>query len=316
VTVRGHSEVRAVLDVLRSGVAGEMAEAGFGSASAGAMPAGSLIFPNDRRTVTALDAAGKAAGFHFERGVGAKPPTTKLAGAPRVAVLVDSAAPAMNDTLWSLRRIFGPDAEFVSVVAGANSLQNAPTDPLRDFEVIYNAGQGYPSEANPAARARLRAFFERGGGYIGTSQSANNFAFLNDAVPPLVEGSLTHESQPAGGGIAKWTNAGADGPLTGGYPAEDFLYLPRDVTYFTSVPAGAAVDGRYPDSTADLFVAGLWRDRQQQAAASAPVIVHGETSVGSRYLAFASNPFSRGDAERVWALIGQSVLWANLTDER
>jgi len=29
----------------------------------------------------------------------------------------------------------------------------------------------------------------------------------------------------------------------------------------------------------------------------------------------ATNPFSRGDAERAWLLIGQAVLWSNLTDD-
>ena len=46
-----------------------------------------------------------------------------------------------------------------------------------------------------------------------------------------------------------------------------------------------------------------------------PVIVHGETTVESRYLAFATNPFARGDFERAWALIGQAALWSTLTDE-
>ncbi len=74
------------------------------------------------------------------------------------------------------------------------------------------------------------------------------------------------------------------------------------------------MDGRYLPSTTDMFVAGLWRDRDRKAA-SAPVIVHGTTLVGSRYLGLATNPFSRGDAEREWPLIGQAALWSNLTDE-
>jgi len=39
------------------------------------------------------------------------------------------------------------------------------------------------------------------------------------------------------------------------------------------------------------------------------------TTADSRYLGLAANPFSRGDAEREWALIGQAALWSNLTDE-
>jgi zinc carboxypeptidase len=307
VTPRGPTEVRAILGLLRDGVDGEVAEEPFDAAGE-RMPAGSLIFSADPR----LEAAGESAGFDFQPGNGAKPPTTKLAEVPRIAVLVDSAAPAMNDTLWALRRTFGSDAEFVSVVAGPGSLQNAPTDPLEAFDVIYNAGQNFPAEANATARSRLRAFFERGGGYIGTSQSANNFAFLSGGG--LVDGALTQGSQPAGGGIARWSNAGADGPLTGGYPAQDTLYLPTNVTYFTSLPAGAVVDGRYLDSTTDLFLAGLWRDRNDEAA-GAPVIVHGETTASSRYLALATNPFSRGDAEREWTLVAQAAFWGNLTDE-
>jgi Zinc carboxypeptidase len=311
-TVRGAAELRAVLDVLRGGVDGQVAEASFTSVSAGSMPAGSVIFPDDAATVVALEAAGKAAGVFFERGLGLSPAGTQLDEAPRIAVLVDSGSPVESDTSWSLRQIFGPDVGFVSVTSGANSLQNAPTDPLESFDVIYNAGQTYPQ--GNTARARLRAFFERGGGYIATSQSPSNFAFLTGAHPGLIKGSLTQGSDGAGGGIALWENVGASGPLTGGYRATDNLYLPSDVTWFSSLPTGATVDGRYLPSVTSTFVAGLWRDRDRKAA-SAPIIVHGTTLVGSRYLGLATNPFSRGDAEREWPLIGQAALWSNLTDD-
>lgn len=312
--VKGAHEVRAVQDLLRSGVDGEVAEVAFTSASAGPMPAGSLIFEDDDASVAALDAAGAAGGFYFERGVGPKPAISQLDEAPRVAILVNSSNPSENDQSFSLRRIFGPDVGFVSVVNGANSLQNAPSDPLEEFEVIYNTGQDFPSVTNATARARLISFFERGGGYIGTSQSGNNFSFLNNADPPLITGPLVQSTDSADGGIARWTNAGSGGPLTGGFPATDNLYLPSNITWFSSIPTGAVVDGRYLPSVDDMFVAGLWRDRNP-AAADAPIIVHGTTSVGSRYLGFATNPFSRGDAEREWPLIGQAAFWSNLTDE-
>jgi hypothetical protein len=80
------------------------------------------------------------------------------------------------------------------------------------------------------------------------------------------------------------------------------------------LPTGADVDARYLPSTTDMFVAGLWRDRDPRAA-SAPVIVHGTTQVGSRYLGLATDPFSRGDAEREWPLIARAAMWSNLTDE-
>jgi Zinc carboxypeptidase len=314
VSLKGVTEVRAVLDLLRSGVDGLVAEAPFASTTGGNMPAGSLIFPNDAATVSALADAGEAGGFYFERNRGPMPPTTKLSEAPRVAILVNSASPGENDQSWSLRQIFGPDVGFVSVAAGANSLQNAAADPLEGFDVIYNAGQNYPGPSNATARQRLNAFFDRGGGYIATSSSANNFAFLNNAVPPLVAGSLTQGTDSADGGIARWTNVGSGGPLTGGSTATDNLYLPSDVTWFSSVPTGATVDGRYLPTVNTMFIAGLWRDRNP-AAADAPMVVHGTTNADSRYLGLATHPFSRGDAEREWLLIGQTALWSNLTDE-
>jgi hypothetical protein len=314
VTVRGVHEVRAILDLLRSGVDGGVAEEPFRSASAGPMPAGSLIFPDGRATVRALRRAGREAGFFFERGRRDEPATTALAEAPRVAILVDSEDPGESDQSWSLRQIFGPDVGFVSVTEGTNSLQNAPTDPLESFDVIYNTGQDYPSAADATARQRLRDFFQRGGGYIATSQSENNFLFLNNAQPALIQGTLTQTSDEADGGIALWNNVGAEGPLTGGYPVTDTLYLPSIVTWFSSTPAGSIIDGRYLPSVEAMFLAGLWRDRNPDAA-NAPMIVHGTTEVASRYLGLATNPFSRGDAEREWPLIGQAAFWSNLTDE-
>ena len=311
-TLRGPLEVSAVVSVLGSGIDGELAEEPFTTLSAGTMPAGSLIFPNDPDTVAALQAAGQQTGVWFERGKGPVPSTTAVAEAPRVAVLVNSATPLRSDSFNSLERIFGPaNVEFVSVLLGAGSLQQAATDPLEDVDVIYNTGQNYPSSANPIARGRLDAFFARGGGYIGTSVSGTNFTFLTNAgllASPLSQGS----DSGADGGIAIWANGG--GPLTAGYPAQDYLFLDNNITYFSATPNDAVIDGRYLPSVDDLFVAGLWRNRSP-AVAEAPMAVHGTTTVDSRYAALASNPFSRMDAEREWLWVGQAALWSNLTDE-
>jgi hypothetical protein len=311
-TMRGVSEVRAVLALLDAGIDGEIAEAPFASTTGGPTPAGAVIFPADPATTSALAAAGLAVGVHFEATTGPKPPTTQMDEAPRVAVLVNSAAPTRNDTLTSLESIFGDDTEFVSILDGADSLQNAPEDPLLGFDVIYNAGQNYPAVSNATAHQRLQAFFARGGGYIGTGQSANNFTFLSRAK--LVSSSLRQTSDSAGGGIARWDNTGVNGPLTGGYPAQDFLYLPSNVTYFSAVPADAVVDGTYFSDTTSMFLAGLWLDRDP-AAAGSPMAVHGSTRLAGRYAALAANPLSRGDAEREWLWVGQAALWSNLTDE-
>jgi hypothetical protein len=320
VTLRGVSEYRVVLELLRGGVDGEVAEESFQSTTGGTMPAGTLIFPADRATRAALDAAGSEAGITFERNVGvAEPPTTQLSEAPKVAILVNSATPGRTDTSESLRAIFGPDVGFVSVSSGPDSLQNAPTDPLLNFDVIYNTGQNWPS--NSTAQQRLSAFFQRGGGYIATGVSANNFAFLTGGG--LVQGSLTQASQLANGGIAVWNNVGGAGSaVSGAFPGQDFLYLPSNVTYFSTTPNGSTIAGRYhedmvgapPNGPSPGFVAGHWRNRLPDAN-DAPVIVHGPTTVDSRYLGFAANPFSRQDAEREWSLIAQTALWSNLTDE-
>ena len=107
---------------------------------------------------------------------------------------------------------------------------------------------------------------------------------------------------------------GSSGPLTGGFSATDNLYLPANVTWFSNRPNGSTVDGQSLSSLDTMFIAGLWRDRSASAA-NAPMIVHGTTLVGSRYLGLVTNPFSRGDAEREWPLVAQAVLWSNLTDE-
>ena len=158
-----------------------------------------------------------------------------------------------------------------------------------------------------------RDFFQRGGGYIATSLSSANFSFLNGAQPALIQGTLTQSSDSADGGIALWNNVQPNGPITGGFASTDNLYLPANVTWFSSTPIGSVVDGRYLGSTSSMFLAGLWQDRNP-AAAAAPMVVHGTTEVASRYVGLATNPFSRGDAEREWPLIGQAALWSNLTD--
>jgi hypothetical protein len=311
-TLRGVSEVRAILDLLRDGVDGEIAEEPFTSAAGADLPAGSVIFPAS--AAAALSQAGSEAGIFFRAGQNPRPDTTQLDEAPRVAILVNTRDPAEDDTSWSLRQIFGSDVGFVSTLTGKDSLQRAATDPLAGFDVIYNRGVGYPAAKYGTARARLRAFFQRGGGYLATSLSSTNFSFLNNASPALISGSLTQGSDSADGGIARWNNLGIDGPLTGGYTDIDNLYLPSNVTWFSSTPAGASIDGRYLNSVNTMFVAGLWRERSATAA-NAPMIVHGTTTVDSRYLGLATNPFSRGDAEREWLLMGQAALWSNLTDD-
>jgi hypothetical protein len=322
VTLKGVHEDQAILSVLRGGVPAEMAEASFTSTTGGQMPAGTLIFPADAKTAAALDAAGKASGMWVERSVGVtKPATSKVGDAPKVAILVNSVpnpAGSNADSAGVLHILFGNDAQYVATTTGANSLQSAASDPLAGFDVIYNVGAGWPSASNATAQARLTAFFARGGGYIAANASSSNFSFMTGAG--LVTGSLTQGTQSAYGGIAQWANTGTQtSPISGAYPGTDFMFLPGNTTYFTALPTGAVVDGQYPPAIATLgpqngYVAGMWLNRSA-AANNAPVLIHGTTTAGGRYIAYATNPFSRYDAEREWPLIVQAALWSDLTDK-
>jgi len=312
VTPGGVRDHQAIWDLLRGGVYGEIAEESFESTSGGTMPAGSLLFPADPDTAATLTAAGDAAGLWFETVEdAARPATSNLAEPPQIALLAGNTN--RNDTITSLMTIFGDDAQIVTTASLLGG-----EDPLLDRDVIVNTGQVWP--ANTTAQDRLNAFFARGGGYVGTGQSTNNHTFLSSATPPLVVGSLTQASVVANGGILRWNNVGgAADPLTGPYPAQDYLFMPSSVTYFSAVPTGAQISGRYPNDANQIFVAGHWAVRSP-ATLNAPVIVRGNTeprpgaSVG-RYTATAFHPFSRHDAEREWPLIQQSALWTNLTDE-
>jgi hypothetical protein len=177
------------------------------------------------------------------------------------------------------------------------------------------------TDVNALAKSRLNSFFAHGGGYIATSTSSTGFSFLSSASPALVEGSLTQGSQSAYGGIAQWVNvAGANSPISGPYPSTDTMFLPSNVTYFSAVPtSNVAVDAQYPHTISTLgpangFLSGMWLNRNA-AANDAPVLVHGTTTASSRYVGYATNPFSRYDGEREWPLIVQAALWSDLIDQ-
>ena len=301
--------------LLRSGVAGEMAEAPFTSTTGGAMPAGTLIFPNDASTtIAAIHAAGLSgrdllraerrrheAGDHARReGAEDRDPRQHRGSRP------SRTRPRRS------RRSSEPTRRSSRPSTGADSLQNAATDPLAGYDVIYNTGQGipghgtsrsaatgaqrrrrtrspshddrpqprrraprsrspgspcrattargrsrasrtrprsptrtrprgsrtpaaaHPSDSSDAqARAGSRRSSQRGGGYIGTSVSGRTSrSWARPADRTSSPGAFTQTSDGAGGGMALWNNSGGSAsPITGGYPAQDTLYLPsqRDV---------------------------------------------------------------------------------------
>ena len=162
------------------------------------MPAGSVIFPGDAATAAARSTRpAKAAGIYFERGVGTTPARTQLDEAPRVAILVDTSEPGRVGHVLVAAADLRPRRGLRLDRERAELAPERGDRPAGGFDVIYNAGQT-TRRGDATARDRLAAFFERGGGYIATSQSAANFAFLNGAQPALIKGSLTQGSDGGG----------------------------------------------------------------------------------------------------------------------
>ena len=325
VSLKGVREFTVIMDLLRDGVRGAIAEQPFDSTTGGRMPAGSLVFPADDATAAKLEATGAEAGIWFERSVGvAMPALTRVAEAPKVAVLRATYSPPPFVPFGVMTRIFG--AENVGYVTtggtGAISLSDATVpDPLLSYDFIWNEGAGWPS--NALARERLNAFFARGGGYMGDNYSGNNYSFLTGSglvTGSFIQGSTT--SATTFGGIHRWVNvAGDTSPITGAYPAEDFGFIPSRLWWFSNVPDGALVDARYSPTMTTVgpssgWVSGMWINRDAAPGVNnGALVVRGTTTLNGRYVAHSSDMTSRFDHERVWLMAGQAAAWTNLTDE-
>ena len=292
--------VRTLNALMDGGLTARLAQNPFTTPSGRTMPAGSAIFDGASATRVKLASIGRDNDVWFYRVNGAAPATEPIDRKPRILVLTG----ARNQDVWSLQNLgFTPD--FMSTGA----LNAAADDPLPGYDVIWNTG-GYPSAANPTARARLQSFFAAGGGYIGAG--ANGAAFLN--AGGLVPG-LTAATRSGNGrsGIVNWLNVGgATSPITGASPSADTAIMDPP-TWFTNVPASMSVDGRFPSNPDDILASGLWlQDAQSASAAGAPVIAHGTTASGSaRVTTFAMNPLYRADPEREWSMVGLAAYWAD-----
>ena len=154
--------VRTINALMDEGLTAKLALGSFMTPSGRVMPAGSAIFDAGSATKTRLASIGRANDVWFYRTNGGAPATEPIDRKPRILVLTG----ARNQDVWSLQNLgFTPD--FMSTAA----ISSAATDPLPNYDVIWNTG-GYPANnaANATVRARLQAFFEAGGGYIGAGQ--------------------------------------------------------------------------------------------------------------------------------------------------
>jgi Zinc carboxypeptidase len=288
--------VRALNALIGDGVEASIALEAF---SGGA--AGTAVFGDDRRTTRALDDVGEDTGLVFRRlRSGSLPALEPIERVPRIAVLTGG----VDQQVWVLREL-----GFVADPVSTGSLNTAPTDPLANYDLIFNVGSNYPGVANTTARARLEAFFARGGGYIGGQAAGNNFLSAGAQVT-----GLTVQSDSGGGsgysGILFWDNTGGeDSVITGVYPSRDTL-IADPPTWFTGVPATLSVDARLPAT--GFFASGLWPNFGASSAPGAAVIAHGtNTADTARLTLFASNPLYRADPEREWPMVGTAAYWAD-----
>jgi Zinc carboxypeptidase len=298
--------VRALNRLVGDGASAELALESFTSANGETLAAGSVIFPASE--VSALDAAGEESGLRFH-GLDEDdlPQVDPVEGVPRIAVL----AGGVNQNIWSLRELGFP-ADPVSTLPD-DALNNAAgPNPLDNYDVVFNTA-GWPDPASATARARLIAFFNAGGGYIGAG--ANGADFLSAVNSGQLSGLTAGASAGVGqSGIFHWTNTGGpDSVIVGAYPEQDTLIMDPP-TWFTSVPAEATIDGRLLGDTSSTFASGLWLFPRPSEAANAPIAVHAESSApasSARITAFAMNPLYRADPEREWPAMSAAAYWTS-----
>jgi hypothetical protein len=317
--------VKAINNLIGSGVAAQLATEQFESRSGEALPAGSVIFPLRGRAQ--LRAAGRSAGLWFEpirrRELPAREPIERV---PRIACLCS----ALEN--WALRQLGFSADQFTN-----SSINSAPENPLTGYDAIYNTSQGYPADTpeNATVRARYSAFFGAGGGYVGARLSGANFLVQGDAgqlsglamesqgsrsefgraterVDQLLEqfGRVTPAFQEDVSGIILWDNeGGANSPIVGSYPSRD-TGLVEDPVWFPDVPQDVTVDGRLPAS--DFLASGHWPKPHPSAAGSA-IIVHGPNSANTaRITLFGIDPLFRAHPERSFPAVAAGFYWGDI----
>ena len=319
--VDSRTAVRTVNSLLADGVEGRLATEAFETRS-GDMPAGSVLFSED--DARRLRSAGREAGLWFEPGRGLMPQREPIERVPRIACLCS----ALEN--WALEARLGFPADRWTNA----SIGSAPSDPLVDYDVIYNTSQTWPS--NPTARARYEAFFARGGGYVGARVSGARFVAppqptaqvaglqaesqgssssagkATENVDELIEsfGRVGSVFQTNVSGIVYWDNEqGGNSPIVGAYPARDTALVEVPV-WFTDVPADMTVDGRLPGS--GYLASGHWPNPNPSAGGS-PIIVHGPNEAGSaRITLFGIDPMFRAHPERSFPAVAGGFYWGDI----
>jgi hypothetical protein len=298
--------VRAFNTLLADGLTAQLASAPFTDALGDQHPAGTVLFPAS--SAAALDAVADETGVDFVGVPGPLPASEPVDRSPRIAVLTGG----LTQEIWVLRNL-GFTADPVSTT----TINTAPTDPLANYDVVFNTAN-YPADTpgNATVRSRLANFFANGGGYVGASFNGANFLVNGGQVTSLTPATVTSNttrSVRGWSGIITWTNSGSGtGQITGSYPTQDRAIVDPPV-WFTSVPSGWTVDGSLP--LTGFFLSGLWKiagDAQSASAPGSAMIAHGTNTSGSaRIVSFAMNPLYRADPEREWPMVGSAAYWAD-----
>jgi hypothetical protein len=317
--------VRTVNELVADGARAELATEPFVTRS-GELPSGSVLFSEDDER--ALRSAGREAGLWFEPGRGSLPAREPIERVPRIACLCSALE------RWALQARLG----FVADQWTNTTIRNAASDPLVNYDVIYNTTQAYPADTpqNATLRARYEAFFARGGGYVGaringarfvapaeaaaqltgleaeSQGGASSLGKATEDVEPLIEsfGRVGSAFQPNVSGIVFWDNEqGRDSPIVGAYPDRDTALVEVPV-WFTDVPSDVTVDGRLPES--DYLASGHWPNPDPSAGGS-PVIVHGPNESGTaRITLFGIDPLFRAHPERSFPAVAGGFYWGDI----
>jgi hypothetical protein len=332
--VDSRTAVRTANELIADGVRARLALEPFETRS-GDMPAGSILFAESARAQ--IRAAGREAGVWFEPVDGLLPQREPIERVPRIACLCS----ALEN--WALEARLG----FTSDQLTNTSVGSAPTDPLPNYDVIYNTNQDYPVDdpvedtpeelaIKAVARERYAAFFASGGGYVGARVSGAEFVApetggsqlagleaqwqgkqsqagkATENEEALLEsfGRVTPAFQLDVSGIIYWDNeAGESSPITGAYPDRDTA-LVEDPVWFTDVPEDVTVDGRLPAS--DYLASGHWPNPDPSAGGS-PVIIHGpNTADTARITLFGIDPLFRAHPERSFPAVSEGFYWGDI----
>jgi hypothetical protein len=326
--VDSRTAVSTVNELIQDGVGARLATESF-ETSDGEMPAGSVLFDEDDDR--ALRSAGRGAGLWFEPGRGLMPQREPIERVPRIACLCSALE------RWALQERLGFRAERLD----NEDVGSAETDPLVNYDVIYNTSESWPVDDpeepwNPTARARYEAFFARGGGYVGARVDGAEFLSPEEGeaqvagleaewqgkasspgkatenVEPLIEsfGRVSSESQFDVSGIVFWDNEQRErSPIVGAYPARDTA-LVEDPVWFTDVPADVTVDGRLPES--NYLASGHW-PKPDPSAGGSPIIVHGPNEDRTaRITLFGIDPLFRAHPERSFPAVAGGFYWGDI----